>query len=74
MKTVHLQSSNLPHLEKAISAFARGALETFSKRFSDKFLKGGDIDKLFTEQKEELFFPSTNDVNEGALGSWCLGQ
>jgi hypothetical protein len=74
MKTVHLQSSNLPHLEKAISAFARGALETFSKRFSDEFLEGGDIDKLSTEQKEELFFPSTNDVNEGALGSWRLGQ
>lgn len=74
MKAVHLLKPNLPDLDRAIAVFAKGALKTFSERFSDEFLEGGDIDKLSSEEKGELFFASTNDENEGALGSWRLGQ
>lgn len=74
MKMIHSQLHIIPHLETAIKAFMRGAWKTFAERFSDEFLEGGDIDKLSLEERERLFFPSTNDVNEGALGSWRLGQ
>ena len=43
-------------------------------RFSDEFKKGRDIDKMTPEEPHALFFSSTNDINEGSLGCWRLGQ
>ncbi|KAF8817248.1 hypothetical protein BYT27DRAFT_7217789 [Phlegmacium glaucopus] len=72
MKSIH---SLMPHLlEGMLVAFLKGAKKAFSKRFSDEFVKGGDIYKLATEDCVELYFASTNDVNEGGLGSWHLEQ
>ncbi|KDR65765.1 hypothetical protein GALMADRAFT_81499 [Galerina marginata CBS 339.88] len=64
----------LPNLKKAIIAFVKGARETFVGRFSEEFKDGGDIDKLTQAERDTLFFSSTNDINEGNLGSWRLGQ
>jgi hypothetical protein len=74
MKTVRSHLHQLPHLHRAVSAFLDGSHYTFSERFSDEFIEGGDIDRLSEEDRSKLFFASTNDINEGALGSWRLGQ
>jgi hypothetical protein len=41
-----------------------------SRVHSCSALDGGDIDKLTQEERDSLFFSSTNDANEGAFGSW----
>jgi len=74
MKFIHLLLPSLPDLEGTMVMFLQGAEKTFSKRFSDKFVKGGNIDRLAAEDQEELYFASTNDRNEGTLGSWHLGR
>ena len=74
IKAVHSLLPSLPDLKGAMVAFLKGAKWTFSERFSDEFVKGGDIDRLAAEDREELYFSSHNDLNEGGLGSWRLGQ
>ena len=64
----------LPEFENAVSYFVRGARETFVERFSDKFKAGNGIDELTKEERKSLYFSSTNDANEGGLGSWRHGQ
>jgi hypothetical protein len=71
---VHALAPQLPDLDSAITAFARGARETFVNRFSDEFKEGGGIDQLTEAERDELYFSSTNDPNEGGLGSWRCGQ
>jgi len=64
----------LPDLHDAISAFIQGAYKTFVKRFSDEFKAGSGIDSLTNAERDKIFFSSTNDANEGGLGSWRRGQ
>jgi len=64
----------LPDLDNAVTAFVQGARETFVERFSDEFKEGGGIDKLTERELTTLYFSSTNDANEGGLGSWRRGQ
>jgi hypothetical protein len=59
----------LPYLEKVLVAFFKGAYETW-KRFTSEFAPGGLIDEATEEEKELAWMPATNDVNEGALGSF----
>lgn len=70
----HKLAPTLPDLDAAVKAFATGARTAFVERFSDEFKEGGSIDKMTAEERKELYFPSTNDVNEGALGAWRLAQ
>jgi hypothetical protein len=63
-----------PDLTFAIAAFVEGARETFVERFSDEFKTGNGIDELTAAERDELYFSSTNDANEGGLGSWRRGQ
>ncbi|KAF8805877.1 hypothetical protein BYT27DRAFT_7257802 [Phlegmacium glaucopus] len=49
MKSVHSLMLSLSDLKGAMVAFLKGVEQTFSKRFSDEFVKGGDIDKLAAE-------------------------
>jgi len=67
-------TADLPNLDKAVAAFVNGAKTTFSERFSDEFKAGGDIDTLTDTERSALYFASTNDINEGSLGRWRLGQ
>jgi len=64
----------LPDINHGVTAFATGARTTFVERFSDEFKKGGGIDTLTETERNELYFSSTNDANEGGLGSWRRGQ
>jgi len=59
----------LPHVRPLLLAFLQGALETW-KRFTSEFAPGGSIDEATVEEKEMAWMPGTNDVNEGALGSF----
>jgi len=60
----------LTNLDFAIAKFAHGAKIAFCKHFSDEFRKGGKVDSLTDEEWQKLFFLSTNDQNEGGLGTW----
>jgi hypothetical protein len=46
----------------------------FVERFLDEFKKGSNIDKITETELNTLYFSSTNDLNEGGLGSWQCGQ
>ncbi|TFK58365.1 hypothetical protein BDN72DRAFT_782188 [Pluteus cervinus] len=59
----------LPDLDVAITWFVDGAREAFVERFSDEFKEGGDIDRLTATERKALYFSSTNDMNEGTLGT-----
>jgi len=65
-------ASQLPYLQPLLVAFCKGAAETW-KRFTSEFAPGGLIDEATVEEKDLAWMPPTNDVNEGALGSfWVL--
>ena len=64
----------LTDFDNAVMAFVQGARETFVERFSDEFKVGSGIDKLTERELATLYFSSTNDANEGGLGSWRRGQ
>ena len=42
------------------------------KRFISEFAPGGLIDEATAEEKELAWMPPTNDINEGAVGSFCV--
>jgi hypothetical protein len=66
---IQSQLNNLPHLEQALVAFFTGALTTW-ERFSAEFNDGGVISQLSVAERGNTFMESTNDHNEGALGSF----
>ncbi|KAJ8481994.1 hypothetical protein ONZ51_g5622 [Trametes cubensis] len=61
-------ASTLPHLRTALVEFFSGALETW-ERFTAEFVPGGIIATLSAEHRKLAWMPTTNDENEGALGS-----
>jgi hypothetical protein len=69
IKAVQKLAPSLPHLKPLLVAFFKGALVTW-KRFTSEFAPGGLIDEATAEEKELAWMPPTNDVNEGALGSF----
>ncbi|KAF8804757.1 hypothetical protein BYT27DRAFT_7234587 [Phlegmacium glaucopus] len=60
---------DFPHLKPALVAFCTGALVTW-KRFTSEFAPGGLIDEATQEERDLAWMPSTDDINEGALGSF----
>jgi hypothetical protein len=70
MKKIWQYAPQLTDLDFAIAKFAHGAKVAFCERFSDEFRKGGEVDSLTDEERQKLFFSSTNDRNEGGLGTW----
>ncbi len=74
MATIYTESASLPDLDWAVTKFAKGCKLTFGEWFSDEFLEGGDIDLLSENERRSLFFASTNDRNEGGLGTWRGAQ
>ena len=74
LDAIQKNKTTLPDLEDAIIAFVQGARETFVDRFSDEFKEGNGINELTETERSKLYFASTNDVNEGGLGSWRRGQ
>jgi hypothetical protein len=59
----------LPHLKPLLVRFFQGAAKGW-KRFTSEFAPGGLIDEATVEEKDLAWLPTTNDVNEGALGSF----
>lgn len=60
---------DLPDLSLILSAMFRGAARGW-RRFTTEFQPGGAIEGLSDQERSLVFIPSTNDVNEGALGSF----
>jgi hypothetical protein len=56
-------------LKQALVAFCKGAHETW-KQFTSEYTPGGLIDEATQEERDLAWMPSTNDVNEGALGQF----
>ncbi|KAL5522571.1 hypothetical protein ACEPAG_8588 [Sanghuangporus baumii] len=67
----HITMDRLPKLKDLFKAFLRGALYTW-ERFSSEFHEDGTIATLTENEKDLAWMPSTNDVNEGALGSYRM--
>lgn len=63
----------LPHLRGATVAFLKGALEIW-ERFLAEFVQGGDIAKSSASQRQLAWMPTTNDHNEGALGTFRISK
>lgn len=61
-------TTTYPHLRQLLVQFLQGAQETWV-RFTAEFSPGGSIDKSTTLQRRHAFMNTTNDCNEGALGS-----
>ena len=64
-------SPELPHLQSLLVAFFGGAMITW-ECFTTEFASGSPVDLASAEDKERAWMPPTNDVNEGALGSFRL--
>ncbi|KAF8815542.1 hypothetical protein BYT27DRAFT_7225035 [Phlegmacium glaucopus] len=69
VNAIQKMSPELPYLEPLLVSFFKGASETW-KRFTSEFAPGGLIDEATVEERELAWMPATNDVNEGALGSF----
>jgi hypothetical protein len=67
--TIRALAKELPNLLLAVSSMFAGAAEGWI-RFTPEFHVGGTFDCLTPEQRDILFIPSTNDANEGLLGSF----
>ncbi|TFK17392.1 hypothetical protein FA15DRAFT_710848 [Coprinopsis marcescibilis] len=61
----------LPNLKALFLAGLQGTEETWS-HFISEFAPGGLIDEATQEEHDLAWLAPTNDVNEGALGSFCL--
>ncbi|KAK7045215.1 hypothetical protein R3P38DRAFT_2442367, partial [Favolaschia claudopus] len=61
-------ASELPDLSRMITAMFNGSGETWI-RFTPEFVVGGTIDMIPPEIRPFLYVTSTNDHNEGPLGS-----
>jgi hypothetical protein len=64
-----LSHGEFPHVRACIVAFMTGAIEGWDN-FTSEFAAGGIIDGLTPTERLEIFMPTTNDRNEGGLGSW----
>jgi len=68
-EVIQQYAPELPHLIPVLVAFFKGAAETW-KRFTSEFSPGGLIDEATVAEKDLAWMPPTNDINEGALGSF----
>jgi hypothetical protein len=66
---VYSKGSGLPNISALLRTFFTGACITW-KRFTSEFTPGGLIDEASQEEKELAWMLPTNDINEGALGSF----
>ena len=64
---IHALIPRLPHLREALVAFFQGALDTW-ERFTSEFAADGLIASSTAAERARAWIPTTNDVNEGALG------
>ena len=62
---------SLPYFCDLLLSFFNGSAHTWV-RFISEFAPGGLIDEATVEEKELAWMPTTNDENEGALGSFRL--
>ncbi|EIW73849.1 hypothetical protein CONPUDRAFT_78464, partial [Coniophora puteana RWD-64-598 SS2] len=69
MAVVHGMAESLPHLSGALISFLRGAVEGW-ERFSAEFRDDGEIAALSETERQDAWMSSTNDANEGALGTF----
>ncbi|GBE89366.1 hypothetical protein SCP_1600270 [Sparassis crispa] len=69
LAAVCMLAPDLPGLTCMISAMFSGAAKGWVQ-FTTEFTVGGPFDSLTPAERALVFIPSTNDANEGALGSW----
>ncbi|KAF8601010.1 hypothetical protein BDV93DRAFT_446537 [Ceratobasidium sp. AG-I] len=69
LSALRQHESALPYLSDLFVAYCQGALQTW-RRFTDEFADDSILASLTQEQNRKAFMPPTNDVNEGALGTY----
>ena len=60
---------DLPHIKGALVAFFTSALAT-CKHFTPEFAADGIVTTATAAERARAWMPTTNDVNEGALGEY----
>ncbi|EIW82957.1 hypothetical protein CONPUDRAFT_71616 [Coniophora puteana RWD-64-598 SS2] len=72
---MHIQATDgdLPHLLGVLVAFLKGALNGW-EHFSSGILEDGAIAALSDIERVNGWMPSTNDMNEGMLGTFWVHQ
>ncbi|PCH35781.1 hypothetical protein WOLCODRAFT_20162 [Wolfiporia cocos MD-104 SS10] len=68
---IQTHAPDIPGLLPMITAMFSGAAQGWVQ-FTSEFALGGPFDSLTPEERALVFIPSTNDTNEGALGSWWV--
>ncbi|OJT06368.1 hypothetical protein TRAPUB_2754 [Trametes pubescens] len=66
---IHRLAPRLPALKDITVEFFSGALDTWGK-FTTEFAQDGVISTLTSDEKQRAWMRTTNDDNEGALGSF----
>ncbi|KAH7918783.1 hypothetical protein BV22DRAFT_1051507 [Leucogyrophana mollusca] len=61
----------LPHIQGLLVEFFQGAKDTW-ERFSSEFAAGGAIDQATNAQREQVWMKTTNNDNEGTLGTYRI--
>ncbi|KAJ7482660.1 hypothetical protein FB451DRAFT_1393980 [Mycena latifolia] len=69
LATIRQPRPDLPNIFLLISAMFSGCAKG-RIQFTPEFHVGGTFDRFTPEQRAILFIPSTNDCNEGTLGSY----
>ncbi|KAJ3831162.1 hypothetical protein F5878DRAFT_667849 [Lentinula raphanica] len=69
IKLIHSELSDMPNFKGLLTEFLNESLACWV-RFTAEFAPGGLIDMATEEEKDSAWMPSTNDANEGALGSY----
>jgi hypothetical protein len=64
---IHALMPQLPHIRKALIEFFDGALDTW-ECFTPEFAADGLVAKSTAAEHAKAWVPTTNDINEGALG------
>ncbi|TFK16613.1 hypothetical protein FA15DRAFT_606812 [Coprinopsis marcescibilis] len=71
VKQAHSLIPSFPKFEEMFVAGLKGASETWM-RFTSEFAPGGLIDEATQQERDLAWLSPTNDINEGALGSFRL--
>lgn len=71
LKALQIEAAKLPFEDVVgvLAAFFKGSSNGWD-RFTEEFAPDGTIASLTKSQRKRAFMPTTNDVNEGALGEY----
>ncbi|KAH7917630.1 hypothetical protein BV22DRAFT_1026042 [Leucogyrophana mollusca] len=71
LAAVHRYAEKMPYLREMLLAFFKGTVPVWG-RFTEEYAVGGTIYQATPKERDAAWMPSTNDANEGSLGTFRL--